>query len=124
MCIRDSYYDDWGINSHTLNLELPVKLSDKFTFYPSYRFYSQSKSDYFEPYDKLLSSSKYYTSDYDLSTFNSNQLGFGLKYVDIFTKFKIWDVGLKSIDLNYSNYKRNSDFKSSIVSMAVKFIID
>ena len=118
------YYDDWGINSHTLNLELPVKLSDKFTFYPSYRFYSQSKSDYFEPYDKLLSSSKYYTSDYDLSTFNSNQLGFGLKYVDIFTKFKIWDVGLKSIDLNYSNYKRNSDFKSSIVSMAVKFIID
>ena len=86
------YYDDWGINSHTINLELPVKLSDNFTFYPSYRFYSQSKSDFFEPYDKLISTSKYYTSDYDLSKFNSNQLGFGLKYVDIFTKLKIWDL--------------------------------
>ena len=41
------YYDDWGINSHTINLELPVKLTDNFTFYPSYRFYSQSKSDFF-----------------------------------------------------------------------------
>ena len=54
----------------------------------------------------------------------SNQFGFGLKYVDIFTKLKIWDIGLKSIDVNYSNYKRNSDFKSSIVSMGMKFIID
>ena len=118
------YYDDWGINSHTINLELPVKLSDNFTFYPSYRFYSQSKSDFFEPYDKLISTSKYYTSDYDLSKFNSNQLGFGLKYVDIFTKLKIWDLGLKSININYSNYERNSDFKSNILSVGLKFVID
>lgn len=118
------YSDDWKINSHTLNLELPIKLSDNFTFYPSYRFYSQSKSKYFESYDKHISSSKYYTSDYDLSKFNSNQLGFGLKYVDIFTKLKVWEIGLKSVDLNYSNYKRNSDFKSNIVSMGLKFVID
>lgn len=118
------YWDDWKIKSHTLNLELPIKVSDNFTFYPSYRFYSQSKSNYFEPYEKHISSSTYYTSDYDLSKFSSNQFGFGLKYVDIFTKLKIWDIGLKSIDVNYSNYKRNSDFKSSIVSMGMKFIID
>ena len=118
------YSDDWKINSHTLNLELPIKLSDNFTFYPSYRFYSQSKSKYFESYDQHISSSKYYTSDYDLSKFKSNQLGFGLKYVDIFTKLKIWEIGLKSVDLNYSNYKRNSDFKSNILSMGLKFVID
>ena len=74
--------------------------------------------------EKLISTSKYYTSDYDLSKFNSNQLGFGLKYVDIFTKLKIWDLGLKSININYSNYERNSDFKSNILSVGLKFVID
>ena len=118
------YFDDWKVNSHTINLELPIKLSDYFTFYPSYRFYTQTKSKFFEPYNKHLSSSKYYTSDYDLSKFKSNQFGLGLKYVDIFTKFKIWELGLKSIDLNYSNYKRDSDFNSNIISMGLKFVMD
>ena len=29
------YLDDWGINSHTVSVEVPVKISDKFTLYPS-----------------------------------------------------------------------------------------
>jgi len=118
------YSDDWGINSHTLSLEFPFKFLDNFTFYPSYRFYQQSEADYFKPYDMHLSSSKYYTSDYDLSKFHSNQIGLGLKYVDIFTKFKLLSLGLKSIDLNYSSYARDSDFKSTIVSIGFKFVID
>jgi len=118
------YFDDWGINSHTFNLELPIKILDNFTFYPSYRFYTQSKADYFEPYEKLLSSSQYYTSDYDLSKFRSNQLGFGLKYVDIFTKLKVWDLGLKSVNINYSKYKRNSDFQSYIFTVGFKFVVN
>ena len=118
------YFDDWGINSHTFNLELPIKILDNFTFYPSYRFYTQSKADYFEPYEKLLSSSQYYTSYYDLSKFRSNQLGFGLKYVDIFTKLKVWDLGLKSVNINYSKYKRNSDFQSYIFSVGFKFVVN
>ena len=118
------YTDDWGLNSHTLNIELPIKFLNSFTLYPSYRFYTQSKADYFQPYDQHLSTSEYYTSDYDLSKFNSNQFGMGLKYVDIFTKMKLWRIGLKSIDLNYSFYQRNSDFKSDIISVGMKFIVD
>ena len=118
------YTDDWGLNSHTLNLELPIKFLNSFTLYPSYRFYTQSKADYFQPYDQHLSTSEYYTSDYDLSKFNSNQFGMGLKYVDIFAKMKLWRIGLKSIDLNYSFYERDSDFKSDIISVGMKFIVD
>jgi len=118
------YTDDWGINSHTLNFEFPFKFFDSFTLYPSYRFYTQTQADYFKPYNQHLSSAKYYTSDYDLSKFQSNQLGIGIKYVDIFAKLRLWSFALKSIDLNYSYYSRDSDFKSDIVSLGFKFIID
>uniref|UniRef100_UPI00321775B9 DUF3570 domain-containing protein n=1 Tax=uncultured Draconibacterium sp. TaxID=1573823 RepID=UPI00321775B9 len=118
------YTDDWGINSNTASIELPVKITDKFTLYPSYRFYNQTAADYFAPYNTHLSTEKFYTSDYDLSEFNANNYGFGISYTDIFTSGHIWKFGLKSIDLKYSNYSRNSAFKASIISFGVKFVMD
>ncbi len=83
------YADDWGILSHTASLEVPIKISPKFTLYPSYRFYSQTAATYFAPFETHLSTDQYYTSDYDLSGFSANQFGFGISYTDIFTKFHI-----------------------------------
>lgn len=118
------YYDDWGITSHTANIELPIKISDKFTLYPTYRYYTQTDADYFAPYEQLNSSDEFYTSDYDLSEFNSNQFGFGISYTDIFTSRRIWKLGLKSVDLKYSNYRRNTGLTAGIVSAGFKFIMD
>ncbi|WP_303318461.1 DUF3570 domain-containing protein [Flavivirga abyssicola] len=119
------YFDDWGVNSHTLSLELPIKLSQgKFTLYPTYRFYNQTAADYFAPYETHLSTSEFYTSDYDLSKFNSNQYGLGLRYTDIFTKFKIFNLGLKSFDIKYSIYNRSDGLKAGIISTGFKFILD
>ncbi|MDR6301504.1 DUF3570 domain-containing protein [Mesonia maritima] len=118
------YFDDWGINSHTASLEIPIKISEKFTLYPSYRYYSQTAADYFAPYEKHLSTEKFYTSDYDLSNFNANQYGFGVTYTDIFTSFKIWSYGLKSIDLKYHYYERNTGLTASIISGGFKFILN
>jgi hypothetical protein len=118
------YSDDWGVNSHTASIELPIKVSSKFTWYPSYRFYSQTAADYFAPYEENVSSSPFYTSDYDLSKFTANQFGFGVSYTDIFTTSHIWKLGLKSIDLKYNNYNRNTGLKAHIVSAGVKFIMD
>src|SRR5690606_32105874 len=106
------YFDDWGINSNTLSLEIPVKISDKFTLYPSYRYYTQSSSDHFAPYEKHLSTKQYYTSDYDLSKFNSGQYGLGLTYTDIFTNLHIGKFGLKSVDVKYMYYTRNIGFSA------------
>lgn len=116
------YWDNWGIDSHTFNVELPVKLTDKFTVYPMYRYYTQNQSKYFAPYEMHLSTEKYYTSDYDLSTFNANQYGFGVTYTDIFTSAKIWKFGLKNIDLRFNHYKRSDGLHSNIVSFGIKFI--
>ncbi|SFZ91804.1 Protein of unknown function [Flaviramulus basaltis] len=118
------YFDDWGINSHTAEIELPIKISSKFTLYPSYRYYNQTEADYFSPYEENLSTSEFYTSDYDLSEFNANQYGLGLSYTDIFAKAHIWKLGLKSIDLKYNNYKRNTGLSANIISAGFKFIMD
>ncbi len=118
------YTDDWGITSHTVEIEVPIKISDKFTLYPSYRYYMQTESDYFAPYEQNISTQEFYTSDYDLSDFNANQYGFGIKYTDIFTKFHLWKFGLKSAELKYSHYDRNTTFAADIVSLGFKYIAD
>ena len=118
------YFDDWGIYSNTLNIELPIKFGDKFTFYPAYRFYNQTASTYFAPYEKHLSTEKYYTSDFDLSKFTSNQYGMGISYTDVFTKKHIWKLLLKNISFNYNYYQRNTGLDAHIVSLGIKFIVD
>lgn len=118
------YFDDWGIGSNTASIEMPVKISDKFTIYPSYRFYNQTAADYFAPYNEHLSTAEYYTSDYDLSKFKANNYGIGISYTDIFTTGKIWRFGIKSIDFKYNNYSRDTGLKASMFSFGTKFVMD
>lgn len=116
------YWDDWGITSHTASIELPIKLTDRFTVFPMYRYYVQVASKYFAPFETHLSTEKYYTSDYDLSTFNANQYGFGVGYTDILTNAKIWKFGLKSMDLRFNHYDRNDGLIANIVTFGIKFV--
>jgi len=118
------YTDNWGITAHTAEIELPVKITRAFAVIPTYRYYTQTEADYFSGYNTHLSTQEFYTSDYDLSKFNSNQYGVGLRYTDIFTKLKIFKLGLKSIDLKYSSYNRSDGLKASIVSGGFKFVLD
>ncbi len=118
------YFDDWGITSHTASVEVPIKLSDKFTIYPSYRFYNQSAADYFAAYEEHLSTDEFYTSDYDLSEYSANQFSLGVSYTDIFTKFHIWKLGLKSIDLKYTQYDRDNSLSANMISAGFKFVMD
>lgn len=118
------YTDDWGIQSHTASLEIPIKITQKFTLYPSYRYYTQTAADYFAPYESHLSTEEFYTSDYDISKYTANQYGFGISYTDILTDFKLWNFGLKSIDLKFNQYDRDSGLSASIVTGGFKFIIE
>lgn len=118
------YTDNWGVNSHTASIEVPIKILDKFTLYPSYRFYNQTAADYFNVYEGALSTDEFYTSDYDLSKYAANQYGFGISYTDIFTKTHIWKFGLKRIDLKFYQYDRDTSFSSSIITAGFKFVMD
>ena len=118
------YTDDWGLTAHTAQLEIPWKLSDRFTLYPSYRYYSQGAADYFNGYNEHLSSASFYTSDFDLSGYNANQYGLGLGYTDIFTGLRLFHFGLKSVQLKYYFYDRNTPFSSHIVTAGFNFVLD
>lgn len=118
------YFDDWGIRSNTASIEFPIKLSEKLTLYPSFRYYNQTQADYFAPYEENLSTSEFYTSDYDLSKFSANQYGFGVTYTDIFSKAHIWKLGLKSIDFKYNNYQRNTGLSATYVGLGFKVVMD
>lgn len=118
------YTDDWGLVSHTYQLEIPFKLTDKYTLYPSFRFYNQTQLDYFAPYESHLSTDKFYTSDNDLSEYNASQFGLGVKYTDIFTKKHISVFGLKSLDFKVSYYERNTGLNAILVAFGAKFVLD
>jgi Protein of unknown function (DUF3570) len=117
------YSDNWDIQSHTANIELPIKVSDRFTVFPMYRFYTQTKSKYFAPYETHLSTEKYYTSDPDLATFDSKQYGLGVNYTDIFTGAKIWKFGLKNVDFRFNRYQRSDKLTANIATIGFKFVM-
>ena len=116
------YYDNWGIMAHTASLEVPIKLSDAFTLYPNYRFYTQSAADYFFEKDVALSNYSFYTSDYDLSKYHAHQYGMSIRYTDIFTKAKIFRFGLKALDLRAAKYNRSDGLDAFIVTLGTTFV--
>jgi len=116
------YSDNWDIQSHTASIELPIKVSDRFTIFPTYRYYTQTQSKYFAPYETHLSTEKYYTSDPDLATLDSNQYGFGVNYTDIFAGAKIWKFGLKNVDFRFNRYQRSDNLQANIATIGFKFV--
>jgi len=116
------YQDDWDIKAHTISVELPVKLSDAFTVYPMYRYYVQTQSKYFAPFEQHLSTEQYYTSDYDLSAFVANQYGVGATYTDLLTRFSIFGLKVKNIDFRFNHYARSDGLNANIGTIAFKFI--
>ncbi|MBL3657903.1 DUF3570 domain-containing protein [Fulvivirga sediminis] len=112
------YHDDFDIDAHTMNLEVPVKVAQFFTVYPFFRYHTQTASKYFAPYGVHERSEEYYSSDYDLSALNSTSLGLGLKYSPLYglTRFKGpfskktgRITSFKSVDVRFADYTRTGN---------------
>ena len=118
------YTDNWGVRSYTCQFELPIRFNMKWKLTPIYRYYDQTAVDYFAPYNQHNSFSSYYTSDYDLSGFSSNQLGASLTYTDVFSSLKVFDFGLKTVSLRFQNYKRSDGLSAFIITGGLSFVLD
>jgi len=118
------YYDDFGITSHTAQIRTPVKLIPFLTFYPSYRFYRQTKSNFFQPYKEHSLDQVYYTSDHDLSAFYSHQLGIGLRLSPYngLIRSKSGKKALKSFSFEYLRYNRSTGLSAHQFSFSLDFI--
>ena len=113
------YKDDWGLDAHTVNLETTLKITPFASVTPFYRYYSQSAVDYFAPYMVHKTTDAYYTSNYDLSKFNSQMYGAGIRLTPPkgILGMEHWSM----LELRYGHYTKNSGMNSDILSMNLKF---
>lgn len=113
------YNDDWNIRSNTMQLETAVKINPFMSVTPFYRFYQQTAADHFAAYKVHTAGDKYYSSNYDLSKFNSNFYGAGFRMAPPGGVFNIQH--LNTIEIRYGHYQKNIDMNANIISLYIKF---
>jgi hypothetical protein len=113
------YHDDWGLTAHTVQLESSIKFTPFLSVTPFYRYYTQTAIDYFAAYKVHKATDQYYTSNYDLSKFNSNFYGAGFKLTPAKGVFGIQRFNM--LELRYGHYTRTDGMKSDIISLNLKF---
>lgn len=113
------YHDDWGLTAHTFNIELPIKITPFISVSPFYRFYKQEAVKYYAPYLSHDASEEFYTTDDDLSKFNSNSEGVGVRFAPPDGVLGI--KRLNTVDLRFAHYDRNDGVNSNIITLALKF---
>ncbi|QSA97034.1 DUF3570 domain-containing protein [Methylococcus sp. EFPC2] len=96
------FIDDWGIDSHTLQLQWIQKLPWGLTATPSLRYYSQSKADFFAPYFLAPREDGHYSSDFRLSGYGALSGGLTLS--------KQFNRGIR-LDLGVEYYTHQGDLK-------------
>lgn len=113
------YMDDWGIAAHTASLEIPVKINPFISVSPFYRYYTQTAADYFAAYKEHAPSEIFYSSDYDLSAFNSQFFGAGIRFSPGKGVFGIahWNM----LELRYGHYLRSTGLHSDIITLSARF---
>jgi len=111
------YIDDWGMVSHTANIEVPVKISPFFSISPFYRYYVQTAANYFAPYEKHTVADQYYTSNYALSGFTSQTFGVGVRLAPPKGIFG----SLKVLEVRYAHYDQTTDLRANVISLNLNF---
>jgi hypothetical protein len=86
---------------------------------PFYRFYNQSAAAYFAPYQTHKASDLYYTSNYDLSNFNSNFFGAGVRISPLKGVFGLSHFNM--VELRYGHYAKSIGMNADIISLNLKF---
>ncbi len=113
------YTDDWGIKGHTVQLESVVKINPFLSLTPFYRYYTQTAADYFSPINIHKLTDQYFTSNYDLSKFNSNFYGAGIRISPPKGVFGIQKLNM--LELRYGHYTRTNGLNADIISLNVKY---
>jgi len=112
------YQDDWGVKAHTIEFETAIKITPFVSVSPFYRFYTQTAADYFAAYSQHGPAESFYTSDYDLSKFNSNYFGAGVRLAP--PKGVLGIQTFKSLEIRYGHYNRSNGLQSDALTLHIK----
>lgn len=108
------YWDDFGITAHTVEVETPMKVSQEFTISPFIRMYTQKGVNFFKPYALHNPLQEFYTSDYDLSNFNSYKTGLSVRFTPLGGDYHRWSFN--EIELRYAWYKRSDGLRAHTIT--------
>ena len=113
------YKDNFGISANFIDFEGAVKVSPVITLSPFIHVYSQSGSDYFNPYGQHDPLEAFYSSDYDLSTFNSMKAGLGFRWApgQYFSKRNLFN----EVNLRYAYFVRSDELAAHMVTASFGF---
>jgi len=104
------YSDSFGIRALTTQNETSIKITPVLIVTPHFRFYVQQGSRYFAGYGEHERTERYFTSDYDLSSFETYTMGIGLK------KRFVHKSALQTVALRYSYMHRSNGLQAHIIS--------
>lgn len=113
------YTDNWGLHSHTANIEIPVKINPFISVSPFYRFYTQSAIRYFNPYQQHTAQDTYYSSNFDLSKFNSNYVGAGIRLTPANGVMR--NRHFNMVEIKYGHYTKNIGMNANSISLNLRF---
>lgn len=68
------YLDDWGIMSHTANIDVALTIAESWLLSLGYRFYQQGKADHYQSYYLSMPLAAHYASDKKLSTLMTHHI--------------------------------------------------
>ena len=113
------YRDNFGITANYIDLESAIRVTPLITISPFVNLYTQTGSEYFEPYSRHDLHSRYYTSDYDLSAFNAIKAGIGFRWAPshYFTR----RFSFRAVSLRYAWYHRGDGLNSHMITTAFAF---
>lgn len=112
------YQDSWGLQAHTFDIETPIKITPFVSLSPFYRYYTQKGIKYFAPYQGHNLSEIYYTSDFDLSTLNSQLMGMGIRLSPPGGILGITKAN--ALELRYGHYKRSTGLTANTIAILIK----
>ena len=121
------YLDNFGIDAYTASIEPRLKLDPFFSVYPFYRYHHQSSADYFAPHKQHRLSEAYFTSDFDLSQFDSHSFGLGFHWSPLMGigRFRLFSKHkptlFRSIDVRYTHYRRSDGLSSNLIGFDFGF---
>lgn len=95
------FTDTWGVQANTMELAYTHPYQDDWIFEIVYRYYSQTRADFYSDLYPYINAQNYLARDKELSTFDNNTIGFGATYEFAKKGWKFIDKGSANI-----SYKR------------------
>lgn len=108
-------YDDFGIFSQSVYFEWVQNANPTNAVKAFFRIQNQSASRYFQPFGEHELDSEFYTSDYDLSAFQTYKLGLGWRSFVQKGKSKKWT--LDELEWRYAVYYRTDGLTAHILTL-------